>query len=79
MNPRVKSVTCIDNYKLRITFKNNEIKIFDISPYLDFPVYKELQNEALFKKAHVVNDTVTWNGEIDFDPDTLYLESKLTQ
>ena len=31
----VKEVKPIDNYKLILTFENNEVKIFDMIPYLD--------------------------------------------
>ena len=31
----VKEVKPIDNYKLILTFGNNEVKIFDMIPYLD--------------------------------------------
>jgi len=77
MNPRVKDVKYESPYKLVLTFSNNEIKEFDFSFYLHYPVYKVLNDEAFCHKAIVINGTVAWNDEIDFDPDTLYLESKM--
>jgi hypothetical protein len=76
MNPRVTKVKCVDNYVLEITFTNGEIKLFDITPYLDYPVFKVLRDDSFFKKAHVVLGTVAWSETVDFDPDTLYLEGK---
>jgi hypothetical protein len=76
MNPRVTKVKCVDNHLLEVTFANDEIKLFDVAPYLNYPVFKVLQDESFFKKARVVLGTVAWNEAVDFDPDTLYLEGK---
>jgi hypothetical protein len=35
-----------------------------------------LKDEAYCRKAKVLNGTVVWDEFVDFDPDTLYLESK---
>ena len=45
----VKEVKPIDNYKLILTFENNEVKIFDMIPYLDKGIFQELKDENLFK------------------------------
>lgn len=76
MNPRVSTVQFQHPYKLILTFTNNEIKEFDFSSYLDYPVYSVLKDEAFRTKARVFNGTVIWDENVDFDPDTLYLESK---
>jgi Protein of unknown function (DUF2442) len=76
MNSRVEKVVCIGNSNLEITFKNKEVKVFDVTPYLDYPVFKKLKDEVFFRKAHVLNGTVAWDEYIDFDPDTLYQEGK---
>lgn len=75
MNPRAKNITYKSPYQLIVTFSNDEVKLFDLRPYLNFPVYKELKDEAFCSKATVKNGIVVWNDEIDLDPDTLYLES----
>jgi hypothetical protein len=49
---------------------------FDLKPYLDKPVFKQLKNIALFKTARVVSGSVEWQGGVDLSYDTLYLESK---
>jgi len=76
MNPRVVTVSCMTGYKLELTFTNGEARVFDVSPYLHYPVYEPLADEAYFRKAHVISGTVIWDDYIDFDPDTLYLEGK---
>jgi Protein of unknown function (DUF2442) len=79
MNPRVSFVQYQNPYKLVLTFTNKEVKEFDFSSYLNYPIYKSLMDEAFCSKARVFNGTVVWDENIDFDPDTLYLESKPVQ
>jgi hypothetical protein len=75
MNPRAKNISYKSPYNLIVTFTNGEVKIFDLQPYLNYPVYHELKNESYCSKASVENGIVVWTDEIDIDPDRLYLES----
>lgn len=75
MNPRAIAVSVLDDYKLRVTFNNQEIRIFDVTPYLNAPAFKKLQNKGYFSLAKVEHGTICWLNEIDFCPDTIYLES----
>lgn len=75
MNPRVKKVTPIERYKLRIEFSNGEIGDYDCTPLLEFGVFKELKNVQYFKSVKVAGGTVAWPNEQDICPDTLYLDS----
>ena len=47
MNPRVKKVKPNPDYTLTLTFANGEVKPFDVKPYLDMGIFKELQHFAL--------------------------------
>jgi hypothetical protein len=76
MNPRVKSVTVLDHYKLELIFTNDEHGIYDCSPLLDFGVFKELKDEAYFRSVKPVDGTVVWPNDQDICPDTLYLDSQ---
>ncbi len=68
----ITEVTPLENHKLRLKFKNGEEKIFDMNPYLDTGIFKELKDETIFKTAKVSFDTVEWDNEADIDPETLY-------
>lgn len=70
----VTKVIPLDNYLLRLTFKNGEEMIFNMKPYLQTGVFKSLKNETIFKSAKVSFDTAEWNNEADIDPETLYHE-----
>ena len=71
----VTDVTPQNNYLLRLKFKNGEVKIFDLKPYLETGIFKELKDENIFKTVKVSFDTVEWANEADIDPETLYHES----
>ncbi|MEO9004203.1 MAG: DUF2442 domain-containing protein [Ginsengibacter sp.] len=68
----VTNVTPLDNYLLRLKFKNGEERIFDMKPYLETGIFKTLKDKKLFKTAKVSFDTVEWENEADIDPETLY-------
>lgn len=70
----VTKVTPLDNYLLRLKFKDGEEKIFDMKPYLQTGVFRSLKDEKIFKSAKVSFDTVEWNNDADIDPETLYHE-----
>ncbi len=78
MNPRVKSVETIPDYKLKLHFSNDEEGIYDCSPLLGFGVFRELKSVGYFQRASVKDGTVVWPHEQDICPDTLYLDSAKT-
>lgn len=65
-----------DDFTLLLTFENNEQRSFDLKPYLNFGVFKQLADIDTFKTARLSFDTVEWDGEIDIDPEILYSEGK---
>ncbi|MEB3175648.1 MAG: DUF2442 domain-containing protein [Cyanobacteriota bacterium] len=79
MNPRVKTVQVLPNYYLYLTFSSGEQKIYDCSHILDFGVFQELKNEQYFKQVYVLDGTIAWPNGQDICPDTLYLDSVLSQ
>ena len=76
MNPRVKDVKPLADYRLKITFTNGEVGTYDCRPLLDFGVFRELEDKTYFRKARVEGGTVVWPHEQDICPDTLYLDSE---
>jgi len=77
MNPRVIAVSPKRNYRLHLQFDNGEYRIFDVSPYLERGIFKELKSLEMFNSVKVSDGTVQWQNEADFCPDTLYVESIL--
>jgi len=76
MNPYVKNLTPLPNYRLLLSFENGETRIFDVTPYLERGVFQRIKHPDLFGLAKVVAGSVEWPGEIDLSYDTLYLESQ---
>ena len=46
----ITEVTPLENYKLRLKFKNGEEKIFDMGPYLNTGIFKELKMNPFLKR-----------------------------
>ena len=61
---------------LDLEFAGGRKARFDIAPYVHAPVFAPLKDPDYFSKAVVSHGTVEWPGGIDFDPDTLYLDSQ---
>jgi hypothetical protein len=75
MNPRLKSVSPIDDYMLSLVFTNGEQRVYDCSPLLSFGVFEELRDKSYFKQVRAEYGTVVWPHEQDICPDTLYEDS----
>lgn len=74
MNPRVINVIPKQNFTLLITFNNGEMKHFDVKPYLEIGVFKELKDVGLFNSVKPFLGSVQWANGVDLCPDTLYLD-----
>ena len=72
---KVINVKPLTNYMLQIEFDSNEIRFFDVKPYLDFGIFTELKNETYFEGVHTSFDSIAWKNGQDFSPETLYLKS----
>ncbi len=77
MNPRVKKVQPLENYLLKLTFDNGEVRVFDVTPYLDKGIFTELRDNEFFNSVAVFMGSVKWPHDQDFCPDTLYEDSIL--
>ena len=69
---RIIAVEALEDYKLLLTFSNNEKRIQDMKPYLEKGVFKKLKDKSFFNSVHISFDTISWNDEIDLCADTLY-------
>ncbi|HUJ72696.1 MAG TPA: DUF2442 domain-containing protein [Verrucomicrobiae bacterium] len=75
MNPRVKAVEPQPDYVLKLTFTNNEVRLFDVKPYLATGVFQELRDVEVFHSVRPVLGSIQWKNEADLCPDTLYERS----
>jgi hypothetical protein len=56
---------------LELELEIGEIRLFDMNPYLDKGVLRQIRAPGLFSAARVDDGVVTWPGEIDMAPVTL--------
>lgn len=75
---KITRVVALENYELNLEFDSNEIRIFDVKPYLDRGIFTQLKDIAYFQQVRLFLDSITWPNGQDFDPDHLYLESHYT-
>ncbi len=72
----VKEVKPVPDYQLDLTFENGEKRLFDMKPYLETGIFRELRDIELFNTVRVSFDTIEWANEADMDPEFLYREGK---
>jgi len=75
LGARVRAVTPMNDYMLYLEFTNGEKRIFDAKQLFSMGVFKPLQNKTLFEAVKVAYGSVLWPSDIDYCPDTLYMES----
>ena len=75
-SPSPVSVKPLETYQLLVTFDNNEIRLFDVAPYLEDKFFAPLRNKAVFNTVRINPLTIEWAGDIDICPDELYYNSK---
>jgi len=68
----VCDVKTFPDFRLCLLFNTGEKRSFDMKPYLQYPVFRRLENTAFFALARVDYGTVTWPFDIDIAPETLY-------
>ena len=70
---KVLSVRTLDNYRLKISLSNGKEGVFDMSPYLDRGVFRELKDVEYFTQVTTVygNSGIGWPNEQDLSADTL--------
>ena len=64
----------VGEYKLKIQFENEEIRVVDLSNHLDGPIFEPLKELSFFRQFKVNQDidTVVWPNHADFAPELLY-------
>ena len=71
---KITAVTANDDFSLDLQFNDGSVKRFNVKPYLDYEVFRELNDLNYFKQVNVAFGTVQWPSEQDISPETLYIE-----
>ncbi len=64
-------------YKIYVEIEDGRKGLFDLKPYLNKGVFKELKNINYFNQVGILFGAVTWPNEQDIAPETLINEMKL--
>lgn len=72
----IKEVKVLPEYRLLLTFENNEKRIKDMKPYLEKGIFKQLKNKDFFNKVKIAFGTISWGEELDICADSLYETSQ---
>ena len=71
-SPYVKSARYLRKTLVELTFTNGEMKVVDLAPLMNGPVFVRAKQPAVFKKLFVDGGTVCWPNGADLAPEALY-------
>lgn len=74
MIPDIVHFEIMTDHKIKVTLSNGKRGIFDVKPYLDRGVFKELKDYEYFRRARIEFGTLTWPNEQDFSPETIEIK-----
>jgi hypothetical protein len=79
--PKIHSVQALAGKKLRVTFANGGIRVYDCCPLLKEEPFKALQDEALFRLARAEEHgyAIVWNDDIDLAESEVWLHGRTEQ
>lgn len=76
MNSNVKKVKPLPDYEIYVEIEDGRKGIFDLKPYLDHGVFRELREVSYFNQVGTLLGAVTWPHEQDIAPGTLVAEMR---
>jgi hypothetical protein len=69
-----KAVEPLDDYRILVELVDGRKGVFDLKPYLDRGVLRELRDVHYFNQVGIIFGAVTWPNEQDIAPGTLVAE-----
>lgn len=74
----VKIVKPLSNYCIYVEIEDGRKGVFDLKPYLNRGVFRELQDTHYFSQVGILFGAVTWPHQQDIAPETLISEMKVS-
>ena len=68
----VERVKPLPDYTILVELADGHQGVFDMKPYLEFGVFRELKDPEYFRQVRVVLGAVTWPHGQDIAPETMY-------
>lgn len=76
MYQAVVNVRPNEDFSLAVVFEDGAAGVLDMTPYLDFGVFKRIRDFEQFKRVRIAFDTVEWECGVDLDPE--FVRAKCT-
>ena len=70
----VHTVRALSDYRIYVELADGRRGIFDLKPYLEHGVFKELRDVMYFNRVGILHGAVTWPHQQDIAPETLLAE-----
>lgn len=67
----VKTVKPLSDFRIYVEVEDGRKGVFDLKPYLNHGVFRELRNVHYFNRVGILFGAVTWPNEQDIAPETL--------
>jgi len=67
----VTTVKPLSDYRIYVEIQDGRKGVFDLKPYLNHGVFRELQDMRYFNQVGILFGAVTWPNEQDIAPETL--------
>jgi len=75
LEPIVREVKALEDYRLYLKFNNGEEKIYNMKPLLNKKFYQGLKDKERFKKVKADGISIEWETGEDVAPENLYYDS----
>ena len=72
----VTTVKPLTDYRIQVEIADGRKGIFDLKPYLDHGVFRELRDVNYFNQVGILFGAVTWPHEQDIAPETLLADKQ---
>jgi hypothetical protein len=72
---RIRNVTPLTGFFVKLEFTDGSEKEIDLEPYLRGPVFEQIRRDQLVFRSVKVDSrsgTIVWENGADIDPDVLY-------
>ena len=70
----VKTVKPLPEYRIYVELEDGRRGVFDLTPYLEHGVFRELKVPTYFQRVGILHGAVTWPHDEDIAPETLVAE-----
>jgi hypothetical protein len=71
-------IEILTDHQIKVSLSDERKGIFDVKPYLERGIFKELKDYIYFKRARIEFGTISWPNQQDFSPETIEIKMRKT-